>query len=183
MHHPDFCRGSHRRFLRHNCTCDMYVLLPLLWRSTIIQQFCSPPQMQLVRYQVSQGATRARVVSSSSYHFFFCAHSNWVGEQKHTHVQMHADRCSLGLLTLTLIRAIQNWRITTSRLYIVLVNHNVLYYICGLCESTLACAVFPCLSMVILFPEVFSVANIFTSLLLHVRGFPECLYDLESLIH
>lgn len=134
MHHPDFCRGSHRRFLRHDCSRDMYVLSPLPWRSTTIQQFCPPPQMQLVRSPVLQGATRVRVVSSSSYHFFFCAHSNWVGDQKYTHVQMHADRYFPGLLTLTLIRAIQNWRITTSRLYIVLVNHNVLYYICGFCE-------------------------------------------------
>ncbi|KAG1721741.1 hypothetical protein EDB19DRAFT_2029520 [Suillus lakei] len=74
----------------------------------------------------------------------------------------------LGLLTLTLTRAIQNWRINTSRLYVVLVKHNIFYYTCGLCESTLTRqTVFPCSSMIIPFSEVLSVANIFTSLLLH----------------
>lgn len=66
----------------------------------------------------------------------------------------------LGLLTLTLIRAIQNWRITTSRLYIVLVNHNVLYYTCGL---------------------LFSVANIFTSLLLHY-SYHAILHDFQFIV-
>ncbi|KIK37588.1 hypothetical protein CY34DRAFT_810162 [Suillus luteus UH-Slu-Lm8-n1] len=66
----------------------------------------------------------------------------------------------LGLLTLTLTRAIQNWRLTTSRLYIVLVNHNVLYYICGL---------------------LFSVANIFTSLLLHY-SYHAILHDFQFIV-
>ncbi|KAG2038800.1 hypothetical protein BDR03DRAFT_981321 [Suillus americanus] len=52
----------------------------------------------------------------------------------------------LGLLTLTLIRAIQNWRETPGRLYVVLVQHNIFYYTCGF---------------------LLSVANMFTSLLLH----------------
>ncbi|KAG1895638.1 uncharacterized protein F5891DRAFT_1281011 [Suillus fuscotomentosus] len=51
----------------------------------------------------------------------------------------------LGLMILTLIRAIQSWWRNTSRLYIVLMNHNILYYAC----------VF-----------LFSIMNIFTSLLL-----------------
>ncbi|KAG2359703.1 hypothetical protein BDR07DRAFT_1414474 [Suillus spraguei] len=51
----------------------------------------------------------------------------------------------LALMTLTLIRAIQNWQINPSHLYIVLVKHNIFYYACGF---------------------LFSVANIFTSLLL-----------------
>ncbi|KAG1799607.1 hypothetical protein EV424DRAFT_1648082 [Suillus variegatus] len=37
----------------------------------------------------------------------------------------------LGLMILTLIRAVQNWRINLSRLYVVLVNHNISYYACG----------------------------------------------------
>ncbi|KAG2139586.1 uncharacterized protein EDB93DRAFT_696544 [Suillus bovinus] len=49
----------------------------------------------------------------------------------------------LGLLMLTLIRAIHDWRTNQNRLYAVLVNHNVFYYACGL---------------------LFSVANIITSL-------------------
>ncbi|KAG2127644.1 uncharacterized protein EDB93DRAFT_201277 [Suillus bovinus] len=51
----------------------------------------------------------------------------------------------LGLLMLTLIRAIHDWRTNQNRLYAVLVNHNVFYYACGL---------------------LFSVANIITSLVL-----------------
>ncbi|KAG1846011.1 hypothetical protein F4604DRAFT_190051, partial [Suillus subluteus] len=52
----------------------------------------------------------------------------------------------LGLMTLTLIRAIQDWRTNPGRLYVVLVQHNIFYYTCGF---------------------LLSVANIFTSLLLH----------------
>ncbi|KAG2038790.1 hypothetical protein BDR03DRAFT_953555 [Suillus americanus] len=51
----------------------------------------------------------------------------------------------LGLMVLTLIRAIQSWRINPSRLHVVLVKHNIFYYTCGV---------------------LFSLMNIFTSLLL-----------------
>ncbi|KAG2114239.1 uncharacterized protein F5147DRAFT_758926 [Suillus discolor] len=51
----------------------------------------------------------------------------------------------LGLMILTLIRAIQSWRRNSSRLYVVLMNHNIFYYACAF---------------------LFSVMNIFTSLLL-----------------
>jgi hypothetical protein len=51
---------------------------------------------------------------------------------------------SLGLMILTLIRAIQSWRAHSSRLYVVLVKHNIFYYTCGFCELTLTCVVFPC---------------------------------------
>ncbi|KAG1836132.1 hypothetical protein DFJ58DRAFT_190596 [Suillus subalutaceus] len=37
-----------------------------------------------------------------------------------------------GLMSLTLIRAIQSWRSTNSRIYTVLVKHNIFYYACGL---------------------------------------------------
>lgn len=36
------------------------------------------------------------------------------------------------LMSLTLIRAIQSWRSTNSRMYAVLVKHNIFYYACGL---------------------------------------------------
>jgi hypothetical protein len=52
----------------------------------------------------------------------------------------------LGLMILTLIRAIQSWRAHSSRLYVVLVKHNIFYYTCGF---------------------LFSVANVFGSMLLH----------------
>jgi hypothetical protein len=51
----------------------------------------------------------------------------------------------LGLMILTLIRAIQSWRSNSNRLYVVLVKHNVFYYTCGF---------------------LFSLANLFTSMLL-----------------
>ncbi|KAG1899685.1 uncharacterized protein F5891DRAFT_393047 [Suillus fuscotomentosus] len=41
----------------------------------------------------------------------------------------------LGLMILTLIRAIQSWRTNPSRLYVVLVNHNISYYACALLFS------------------------------------------------
>ncbi|KAG2366885.1 hypothetical protein BDR07DRAFT_403867 [Suillus spraguei] len=41
----------------------------------------------------------------------------------------------LGLMVLTFIRAIQSWRINSSRLYVVLVKHNILYYACALLLS------------------------------------------------
>jgi hypothetical protein len=58
---------------------------------------------------------------------------------------------SLGLVMLTLIRAIQNWRINinSSSLFVVLVKHNIFYYTCGFCELILARAVFPCSFMII----------------------------------
>ncbi|KAJ8588166.1 hypothetical protein M405DRAFT_820153 [Rhizopogon salebrosus TDB-379] len=51
----------------------------------------------------------------------------------------------MALVTLTLVRAIQNWRTTRNPLYAVLLRHNVFYYACGL---------------------FFSVLNVLTSLLL-----------------
>ncbi|KAG2114311.1 uncharacterized protein F5147DRAFT_650091 [Suillus discolor] len=66
----------------------------------------------------------------------------------------------LGLMTLTLIRAIQSWRQNPSRLYIVLLNHNIFYYTCGL---------------------LLSVANIFTSLLLHY-SYHAILHDFQFII-
>ncbi|KAG2054101.1 hypothetical protein BDR06DRAFT_1021083 [Suillus hirtellus] len=41
----------------------------------------------------------------------------------------------LGLIILTLIRAIQSSRTNPSHLYVVLVNHNISYYACGLLFS------------------------------------------------
>ncbi|KAG2367128.1 hypothetical protein BDR07DRAFT_362956 [Suillus spraguei] len=60
----------------------------------------------------------------------------------------------LGLMILTLIRAIQSWRMNSGHLYDVLVNHNIFYYACGL---------------------LFSVINIFTLLLLQ--------YSYHSMLH
>ncbi|KAG2068166.1 hypothetical protein BDR04DRAFT_1143935 [Suillus decipiens] len=51
----------------------------------------------------------------------------------------------LALMILTIVRAIQNWQMNSSHLYVVLVRHNIFYYICGF---------------------LFSVANILISLLL-----------------
>ncbi|KAG1809151.1 uncharacterized protein BJ212DRAFT_619312 [Suillus subaureus] len=43
----------------------------------------------------------------------------------------------LGLVTLTLIRAIRDWRSTRYPLYATLVKHNIFYYACGLLFSAL----------------------------------------------
>ncbi|KAG1721739.1 hypothetical protein EDB19DRAFT_496818 [Suillus lakei] len=66
----------------------------------------------------------------------------------------------LGLMMLTLIRAIQNWRMTNNRLYVVLLKHNIFFYACGL---------------------LFSVANIFTSLLLHY-AYHAMLHDFQFIV-
>ncbi|KAG2353728.1 hypothetical protein BDR07DRAFT_1614725 [Suillus spraguei] len=66
----------------------------------------------------------------------------------------------LGLMILTLIRAIQSWRINSSHLYIVLVKHNIFYYTCGF---------------------LFSVVNVFTSLLLHY-AYHAILHDFQFII-
>ncbi|KAG2137027.1 hypothetical protein DEU56DRAFT_901470 [Suillus clintonianus] len=41
----------------------------------------------------------------------------------------------LGLVSLTLIRAIQSWRLANGPLYVVLIKHNIFYYACGLLLS------------------------------------------------
>ncbi|KAG1739569.1 hypothetical protein EDB19DRAFT_1710835 [Suillus lakei] len=41
----------------------------------------------------------------------------------------------LGLVSLTLIRALQSWRTVNGPLYDILVKHNVFYYTCGLRKS------------------------------------------------
>ncbi|KAG2038792.1 hypothetical protein BDR03DRAFT_282019 [Suillus americanus] len=66
----------------------------------------------------------------------------------------------LGLMMLTLIRAIQIWRINSSRLYVVLVKHNIFYYTCGF---------------------LFSAVNIFTSLLLQY-AYHTMFYDFQIVI-
>ncbi|KAG1835994.1 hypothetical protein DFJ58DRAFT_749979 [Suillus subalutaceus] len=66
----------------------------------------------------------------------------------------------LGLMTLTIIRAIQSWRKNPSRLYVVLVKHNIFYYTCGF---------------------LFSIVNIFTSLLLDY-AYHTMLYDFQVTI-
>ncbi|KAG1895649.1 uncharacterized protein F5891DRAFT_1193981 [Suillus fuscotomentosus] len=66
----------------------------------------------------------------------------------------------LGLMILTLIRAIQSWQRSPSPLYVVLVKHNIFYYACGL---------------------LFSVTNIFMSLLLQA-SYRTMLYDFEFTI-
>jgi hypothetical protein len=53
------------------------------------------------------------------------------------------------LMILTLIPAMQNWRIGPTHLYAILVKHNIFYYSCGFCELILARAVFLCSFMII----------------------------------
>ncbi|KIK43165.1 hypothetical protein CY34DRAFT_11894 [Suillus luteus UH-Slu-Lm8-n1] len=67
----------------------------------------------------------------------------------------------LGLMMLTLIRAVQTWRKHPSRLFVVLVNHNISYYTCGL---------------------LISVTNILASLFLQVCGSPKIPFQSEPLV-
>ncbi|KAG1883966.1 hypothetical protein F4604DRAFT_230848 [Suillus subluteus] len=66
----------------------------------------------------------------------------------------------LGLVMLTLIRAVRSWRMNSSRLYVVLVKHNIFYYTCGF---------------------LLSVVNIFTSLLLQY-AYHTLFYDFQVMI-
>ncbi|KAG1899679.1 uncharacterized protein F5891DRAFT_1278744 [Suillus fuscotomentosus] len=89
----------------------------------------------------------------------------------------------LGLIVLTLIRAMQNWRINSGGLYVVLVNHNISYYACGLREFTIVRAVFPYSAVIILFSEVFSVTNIIiTSLFLQYYSYQTILYGVQCIM-
>jgi len=67
---------------------------------------------------------------------------------------------ALGLMALTLIRAIKSWQTTNGHLYVILLKHNISYYACGL---------------------LFSVTNIFTSLLLHY-AYHAMLHDLQFIV-
>jgi len=67
---------------------------------------------------------------------------------------------ALGLMALTLIRAIKSWQMTNGHLYVILLKHNISYYACGL---------------------LFSVTNIFTSLLLHY-AYHAMLHDLQFIV-
>lgn len=65
------------------------------------------------------------------------------------------------LISLTLTCAIQTWRITNNRLYVVMVKHNIFYYACGL---------------------VFSIVNVLTSLLLDY-AYSGMFQDFQCIIH
>ncbi|KAG2123944.1 hypothetical protein BD769DRAFT_896297 [Suillus cothurnatus] len=65
------------------------------------------------------------------------------------------------LISLTLICAIQMWRTTNSRLYVVILKHNVFYYACGL---------------------VFSMVDVLTSLLLDY-AYSGMFQDFHIIVH
>ncbi|KAG2075382.1 hypothetical protein BDR04DRAFT_1091564 [Suillus decipiens] len=67
----------------------------------------------------------------------------------------------LMLISLTLTCAIRNWRTTDSRLYVVILKHNVFYYICGL---------------------FFSIINVLTSLLFDY-AYSGMFQDFQFIIH
>lgn len=74
-------------------------------------------------------------------------------------------------MSLTLTRAIQGWRMSNGRLYVVLVKNNLLYYLCGLCESKHA-YIFTHFSVLIsddFVSEVLSAVNVLASRYFPVR--------------
>ncbi|KAG2068184.1 hypothetical protein BDR04DRAFT_1143946 [Suillus decipiens] len=87
----------------------------------------------------------------------------------------------LGLMILTLIRAIQSWRMNSSRLYVVLVKHNIFYYSCGLLLSVaniLASLLFQyCDSNMLHIFEVMILAILATRMHLHLRQTNRRAYD------
>lgn len=94
----------------------------------------------------------------------------------------------LGLVSLTLIRTIQNWRTTRSALYTALVKHNIFYYACGLLFSALNFIV------PIIFPnspyhafledfEVFILAILATRMHLHLWRIDHPVHDFDAPIY
>ncbi|KAG2114246.1 uncharacterized protein F5147DRAFT_20074 [Suillus discolor] len=116
----------------------------------------------------------AVVISSISYAFATTATAPWTTSgipgitgcyQSSSVVQLFIPFLLLiglefGLLSLTLIRAIQSWRSSNSRIYAVLVKHNIFYYACGL---------------------FFSGVNVFTLLLFHY-GYQAMFEDFQFVI-
>jgi hypothetical protein len=128
--HQSGCRYSTRRhFLCRYCHCILYVLSPIDWRPVHILSPLS--QLRPAQSQASQVVVTA---PTCSYRFFSCLCLTWVCQLEHRCAQI-PDQIFLGLLSLVLIRVIQGWRMANGRLYVVLVKNNILYYICGLCES------------------------------------------------
>jgi hypothetical protein len=124
------CHHSTRRhFFCRYCHCILYGLSPIDRRPVHI--LSSLLQMRSAQSQASQVVVTA---PTCSYRFFSCLCLNWVRQLEHRCAQI-PDQSFLGLMSLTLIRAIQGWRMAHGRLYVVLVKNNILYYICGLCES------------------------------------------------
>jgi hypothetical protein len=70
---------------------------------------------------------------------------------------------SPGLISLTLIRAVQSWRVVNGPLYDVLVKHNIFYYTFALRKLGHTC--FCARLMMILVPIVLSALNVLTQTL------------------
>ncbi|KAG1850048.1 hypothetical protein C8R48DRAFT_381741 [Suillus tomentosus] len=93
----------------------------------------------------------------------------------------------LGLVSLTLIRAIRNWRPTRYPLYATLVKHNIFYYACGLFFSALNVLV------PVIFPnspyhsfledfEVFILAILATRMHLHLWQIDNTVHEFDPLV-
>lgn len=93
----------------------------------------------------------------------------------------------LGLVSLTLIRAIQNWQSTRYPLYATLVKHNIFYYACGLLFSALNILV------PVIFPdspyhsfledfEVFVLAILATRMHLRLWHIDNTVHDFDALL-
>ncbi|KAG2143740.1 hypothetical protein DEU56DRAFT_938938 [Suillus clintonianus] len=94
----------------------------------------------------------------------------------------------LGLVSLTLIRAIQSWRSAKGHMYAVLVKHNIFYYACGLLLSAIN-ALMPVLFSsspycnVLEDIQVFILAILTTRMHLHLWHIDRDMHNSEALMY
>ncbi|KAG1840623.1 hypothetical protein F4604DRAFT_434934 [Suillus subluteus] len=94
----------------------------------------------------------------------------------------------LGLVCLTITRAIQSWRSATGPLYVMLVKHNIFYYACGLLFSAMN-VLLPILRLDMYFAfsslvcfEVFILAILATRMHLHLWHIERHVNGSEALV-
>jgi hypothetical protein len=165
MDQSGYRHSTRRHFLCRYGHCILYGLSPIDWRPVHI--LCPLSQMKPAQSQASQVVVTA---PTCSYRLFSCLCLNWVCQLEHRCAQI-PDSSILGLMSLTLIHAIQGWQMAHGRLYVVLVKNNILYYLCGLCESKHA-YIFTHFSMLIsddFVSEVLSAVNVLASRYFPVR--------------
>ncbi|KAG2067966.1 hypothetical protein BDR04DRAFT_821926 [Suillus decipiens] len=130
--------------LWNNNKIVLVAMLSALSSSYHLSAYCLSPvptlMSRLVPSQASQAALGAHTVSYYSYLLFWCLCFNWVcSRELGAYIVDLTRRLTLspGLVFLTMIRVIQNWRSAKGPLYVMLVRHNIFYYACGLRESDL----------------------------------------------
>jgi len=123
-------------------------------------------QSLLVRSRALQAATNPPEITSTWWLIFCYLYLNYVRSPK-IYIRALQFVFDIVLISLTLTCAIRSWRSSPSRLYSVLLKHNIFYYACGLCKWE--CIEGWSRSLILIDVQVFSMVNILTTRFLHVR--------------